>query len=147
MQALADSINARHNAGLATAVTQFTAEQPDASVLLFDFYAFSQGIRNNATQYNITDLSNPCYNGRVAGHSLLPLSAPSAICTNPNSHSYWDAIHPTAFIHQLWGEAMAVHLQPYLVGDMQPSAGLTSLNGTDAVQSSQLKMLNFGQQM
>ena len=145
MQVLGDAITARHNAGLASTVAQFAAEHPDVSVLLFDFFALSQGIRNNATQYNITDLSNPCYNGRVAGHSLLPLSAPSTVCSNPDSHAYWDAIHPTAVIHQLWGDAMAAHLQPYLIGDMQPSAALTSLNRTDAVQSSQLKM--FGQEM
>ena len=142
---LGDAATARHNAGLASAVTQFTAEHPDVSVLLFDFYAMSQGIRNSASQYNITDLSNPCYNGRVAGHSLLPLSAPSTVCSNPDSHAYWDAIHPTAVIHQLWGEAVAAHLQPYLNGDMQPIAALTSLNETDAVQSSQLRM--FGQEM
>lgn len=144
MQVLGDSITTKHNAGLASAVTQFTAEHPDVSVLLFDFYAFSQNIRHNATQYNITDLSNPCYNGRVAGHSLLPLSAPSALCSNPDSHAYWDAIHPTAVIHQLWGEAVAARLEPYLAGGMQPSAALISYNGTDAVQSSQLK--TFGQQ-
>ena len=142
---LGDAITARHNAGLASTVAQFAAKHPDVSVLLFDFFALSQGIRDNATQYNITDLSNPCYNGRVAGHSLLPLSAPSTVCSNPDSHAYWDAIHPTAVIHQLWGDAMAAHLQPYLIGDMQPSAALTSLNRTDAVQSSQLKM--YGQEM
>lgn len=145
LQALADALTVRHNAGLATAAMQFATEHPDASVLLFDFYAFSQGLRNNASQYNITDLNNPCYNGRVAGQSLLPLSAAPIVCNSPDSHAFWDAIHPTAVIHQLWGEALAARLQPYLVGDMLPTAALTDVNGTDAVQSSRLQL--FGQEM
>lgn len=145
MQVLGDSFTARHNAALVTAVTQFAAEHPDVSVLLFDIYTLEQGIRNNATQYNITDVQNPCYNGRVAGQSLLPVSASPAVCSNPDNHAFWDAIHPTAVIHKIWGQAIAAHLQPYLLGDAQPTAALTSLNGTAAVQSSQLRM--FGQEM
>ena len=142
MQALGDALTNRHNAALIPTIMQFRADHPDTSMLLFDFLALEQGIRNNASQYNITDLIHPCYNGRVAGQSLLPLSASPTVCSNPNNHAFWDAIHPTAVIHQLWGEALAAHLQPYLASHMQPNAVLTRLFGTDAVQSSQLK--SFG---
>lgn len=145
MQVVGDKLTAGHNTALMAAVAQFTAEHPEVSVLLFDFYTLEQGLRNNATQYNITNLDTPCYNGRVAGQSLLPVSASPSVCSNPNSHAFWDAIHPTAVIHQLWGEALAAHLQPYLFGDVQPSAALTALNGTNAVQSSHLRM--FGQEV
>lgn len=145
MQAIGDAFTAKHNAALADAVTQFAAGHLDTSVLLFDFFALEQGIRNNATQYNITDLTNPCYNGRVAGHSLLPLSASTTVCSNPGNHAFWDAIHPTAAVHELWGEAVAAHLQPYVTSEAQLSSALTRLNGSNAVQSSQLRA--FGQQM
>ena len=114
-------------------------------MLLFDFFALEQGIRNNATQYNITDLTNPCYNNQAAGDSLPPLSASPRVCSNAGNHAFWDALHPTAKVHELWGEAVAAHLQPYLTNEAQLGTALTRLNESNAVQSSQLRA--FGRQM
>ena len=127
------------------AMDQFTNTHSDASVLLFDFYTMEQNIRNNASQYGIVDLVNPCWNGRVAGQSLIPISSAPTACTNPDGHAFWDAIHPTAVVHRLWGDAIVTHLQPFVTGGAQPSANLTLVGSIDAVQTSRL--WTIGQQI
>lgn len=47
---------------------------------------------NAGSTFGITNVLDPCYNGVSA-------------CANPDSHLFWDAIHPTARAHALIGTA------------------------------------------
>lgn len=37
----------------------------------------------------------------------------SAVCSDPDNHAYWDSVHPTGRVHELWGQAVAGQLMPY----------------------------------
>ena len=141
MQVLGDRLTDAHNAGLNLTLINFAQEHPEASVMLFDFYTLEQGIRNNATMYNITDLENPCWNGRVAGKTLTPISTSPTVCSNPDKRAFWDAVHPTAFVHNLWGEALAKQLQPFISSGIgNNSVPLNFPFEADLLQPNQLRL-------
>lgn len=109
--ALAELLVEEHNRGLNTAMTHFTHQNPDASVILFDLHNLEQAIHENASSYNITNLSEPCYAWQDSQKLLILNGAIPSVCSNPSSYAFWDALHPTRVIHQLWGEALAKQLQ------------------------------------
>ncbi len=113
LQALAELLVEEHNRGLNTAMTQFTDQNPDASVILFDLHNLEQAIHQNASLYNITNLSEPCIAWQASEKPLTLNGASPNVCSNPSSYAFWDALHPTGVIHQLWGEALAKQLQQF----------------------------------
>lgn len=119
LQALAELLVAEHNRGLNTTMTHFTDQNSDASVILFDLHDLEQAIHQNATSYSITNLLEPCFAWQDSDQPLVLNSAIPSVCSNPSSYAFWDALHPTGVIHQLWGEALAQQLQQFssLYGD------------------------------
>ena len=115
LQALAELLVEEHNRGLNTAMTHFTDQNADASVILFDLHNLEQAIHQNASSYNITNLSEPCIAWQDSDRPLLLNGAIPNVCSNPNRYAFWDALHPTGVIHQLWGEALAKQLQQFSV--------------------------------
>lgn len=100
-----------HNEALAPFLADFAMEHLEASVITFDFATFQAGLAANATALGFTDTTTPCYSLGVAGTSAAALN-PAAACTNPDQHTFWDGVHPTGRVHQLWGEALAGQLRP-----------------------------------
>ena len=112
LQAIANELTDAHNDALAELLPEFLADHQEASVILFNFEAFLLNLAQNASQYGITDLTTPCYVGAVAGSSGATPNT-SAVCPDPNTHAYWDGVHPTGRVHDLWGQAVAGQLMPY----------------------------------
>ena len=112
LQAIANKLTDAHNGALAELLPEFLADHQEASVILFNFEAFLLNLMSNAAQYGITDVTTPCYAGAVASTAFIPANL-SAVCPDPNTHAYWDGVHPTGVVHQLWGQAIAAQLQPY----------------------------------
>jgi len=111
LQALAELLVEEHNRGLNTAMTLFTDQNSDASVILFDLHKLEQAIHQHASSYNITNLLEPCFVWQDSEKPLILNGAIPSVCSNPNRYAFWDALHPTGVIHQLWGEALAKQLQ------------------------------------
>lgn len=105
LQAAANAFTIAHNAQLAALLPEFAADHLDASIILFNFEAFSS---QAGTRFGITDLTTPCYNSSAWLSGSVP-----PVCANPGSHAYWDEVHPTARVHELWGQAVAAQLVPY----------------------------------
>lgn len=112
LQAIANELTTVHNNALAELLPAFAADHLDASVILFNFEAFLIQLAQNATALGITDITTPCYTGVVAGSAIAPANT-SAVCTDPNNHAYWDGVHPTGRVHELWGQAVAAQLMPF----------------------------------
>jgi phospholipase/lecithinase/hemolysin len=115
VQALAELLVEEHNRGLNAAMTHFTDQNPDASVILFELHNLEQAIHQNASSYNITNLLEPCYAWQDSEKPLILNGAIPNVCSNPSNYAFWDALHPTGVIHQLWGEALAKQLQQFSV--------------------------------
>lgn len=116
LQAAANQLTTVHNAYLAQLLPEFAADHLEASVILFNFEALFLQLSQNAAALGFTDLTTPCYTGAVAGSanaSAMTAGNLSAVCDNPNSHLFWDGVHPTARSHQLWGQAVAAQLMPF----------------------------------
>lgn len=112
LQAAANALTTAHNAYLAQLLPEFAAYHLDASIILFNFEAFLVQLQQNAASLGITELTTPCYTGAVSSSATTAGNA-SAVCDIPDEHAYWDGVHPTAKVHQLWGQAVAAQLMPY----------------------------------
>ncbi len=112
LQEIADELTTGHNEALAELIPMFAADHLEASVILFNFEAFQVNLAANASALGITDTTTPCYTGDVAGTATTAANT-SAVCADPNTHAYWDDVHPTGIVHQLWGQAIAEQLMPY----------------------------------
>lgn len=110
-----------HNEALPTFLAEFAMEHLEASVITFDFATFLTGLSANATALGFTDTTTPCYMGAVAGTSSSAAN-PAAVCSNPDAHTFWDGVHPTGHVHQLWGQALAGQIRPI----MTPAATSTA---------------------
>jgi len=111
LQAIANELTTGHNEALAELIPMFAADHLEASVILFNFESFLIDLAANASALGITDTTTPCYTGAVAGTAATAANT-SAVCSNPNNHAYWDSVHPTGIVHQLWGQAIAEQLMP-----------------------------------
>ena len=121
VQMVGNEITVAHNEALAPFLAEFATEHLEASIITFDFSAFLVGISQNATALGFTDTTTPCYTGAVAGTSTAA-SNPAAVCANPDEHTFWDGVHPTGHVHQLWGEALAAQIRPIVT----PASSSTS---------------------
>ena len=113
LQAAGNQLTTTHNAYLAQLLPDFAADHLEASVILFNFEALLLQLTQNAAALGFTDLTTSCYTGAVAGSATTPGNV-SAVCGNPDAHLFWDGVHPTARSHQLWGQAVAAQLMPFV---------------------------------
>ncbi len=71
------------------------------SLTQFDLYAYNAGVLANAAAYGLTDTVDRCYTTTPLSAATSPQCGPNA--ANINNFAYWDAIHPTAVVQNLWG--------------------------------------------
>jgi len=62
------------------------------TIYRLDSYSLFQNIVANPASFNITDTVNPCRTGSGASQ---------VTCADPNSHLFWDSVHPTTYVHSL----------------------------------------------
>ena len=93
---LGAGLSAAFNDGLAAAMAFFLP--PDASIKVFDLFDLLNEIAANPAAFGISDTVSPCLSFGVKA---------DAICGDPDAHLFWDAIHPTAAVHQHAGNIAA----------------------------------------
>lgn len=98
---LLSGLSGSFNAALSAQMTALKATRPDLQLTLFDTPSVLAGVRAGmqAAGQNVTDR---CWTGDYAGAGN---SAP--VCTNPDGHYLFDKVHPSAFVHEQVGLAMA----------------------------------------
>ncbi|KAJ3178443.1 hypothetical protein HDU87_003517 [Geranomyces variabilis] len=89
---------ADHNIALNATVTSFRQANPKATVLYFDVNPVFSSVETNPAFKNTTApcLENITKNGQVVGFR---------VCSEPDTYSEWDGVHPTAAVHRLVAQA------------------------------------------
>ena len=83
------------NNELATQLGSVHSAFPTADIHQFDTYSFVNNIIQDPAAFGFTDATNAC----------VSLLSPS--CDNPETHLFWDSVHPTTLAHSLIGAAFA----------------------------------------
>lgn len=96
LTALAGALNAE----LAAAISALFAD-----AVILDSFALMNEILADAGDLGITNLTEAC----------LTRNSDIAVCSDPESHLFWDHMHPTTAVHQLFAARMAELLQPAAV--------------------------------
>jgi phospholipase/lecithinase/hemolysin len=93
--AAATQLSALYNASLAQTLAQLQA-LPGIEFTTLDVFAFLHVVTANPAAFGIRDTQTPC---------LRFFVTVDPICAHPNSHLFWDAIHPTVTGHEAVEEA------------------------------------------
>lgn len=93
------------NAGIAGIVAAQEALGRD--IIAFDVFSLLESVVANPVAFGITNVTGRCFTGDDLG--FLP---GGAVCDNPDEYLFWDGIHPTAKVHAILGNAMAVAAVP-----------------------------------
>ena len=105
--AAATAYSIAYNSQLAAGLAGIIAGNPGDNIKLFDLFSFSNQLVANIGSLGITDTTNPCYTNTSVTSATAATSAacgPNAV--NIGQLQYWDAIHPTAKVHQAYGQAL-----------------------------------------
>lgn len=101
----ARSFSVAINAGIAGEVAKQEAQ--GRNVIAFDLFSLLNGLMANPGAVGITNTTGRCFAG-----DDINFFPGGAVCGNPDEHVFWDGIHPTAKVHAILGNAMAVAAVP-----------------------------------
>jgi phospholipase/lecithinase/hemolysin len=88
-------LSSAYNAGLIQVLQQLQA-LPGIRFTGLDVYQVLNAAAANPAEFGLSDVQTPCLSFFVVT---------DAICTDPKSHLFWDAIHPTTAGHEIVEEA------------------------------------------
>lgn len=78
------------NSALLTQLQGAAAANPTRNIILMDLARAEAYVRANASRFGFTNVTQSCLN-----------TTTGAACSTPDSHFYWDTVHPTAAGHRL----------------------------------------------
>lgn len=115
-------LSAAFNSTLAAQMGSFKAAHAGLNLTIFDTPAFTGGLRATMAA-NGANLTGKCWTGNYAGTGQ---TAP--VCSNPDQFYLFDNVHPTAYVHNAVGLAMAAAVpEPMTSGLMLVGLALTGL--------------------
>jgi phospholipase/lecithinase/hemolysin len=94
-------LSAAFNGALSTQLNNLKAAHGDLNLTVFDTPAFTSGLRASMAAGG-ANLTGKCWTGNYAGTNQT-----SPVCADPDQYYLWDNVHPTAFVHNAVGQAMA----------------------------------------
>lgn len=94
-------LSASFNSALSTQLNKLQAVSPGLNLTIFDTPTMLAGVRAGlaAAGGNVTDR---CWTGDYTG-----ANSSGPVCSNPDSYYLFDKVHPTAYVHDAVGHAMA----------------------------------------
>lgn len=111
-----------HNTALATAMGAL-GQQMHANIYLVDTAAIFSDVQANPSKYGVSNVSQAC------------LTA-AGICANPSGNLFWDGVHPTTGISQLFSQAVTATVDaPLVIGAQGKMADIASQQIFDGISS------------
>ncbi len=114
------NVTIQHNAQLDGAISQLKSRYPSITIVKMDVNASFNDVLTNPNKYNITNTVDACLNiSGLTRNALKDNISPDILnsvslmktyqigqslptpCSDPNTHLFWDPLHPTMAIHQL----------------------------------------------
>ena len=102
MQAAAASLTAEHNAQLPGRVNSFGKGHQNSINTVYDINAFFTHLLANAAEegFTVSPLTTPCY-GATSFYPGLSQGYSNSVCSDPDAHIFWDAVHLTSRANDL----------------------------------------------
>jgi outer membrane lipase/esterase len=111
-----------HNTALATAMGAL-GQQMHVNVYLVDTASLFSDIQAHPAKYGISNVSQAC------------LTA-AGVCANPGSYLFWDGVHPTTGISQLFSQAVTATVDaPLVIGAQGKMADIATQQIFDGISS------------
>jgi outer membrane lipase/esterase len=119
---LGQTVTFSHNTALATAMGAL-GQQMRVNVYLVDTASLFSDIQANPAKYGVTNVTQAC------------LTA-AGVCANPGSYLFWDGVHPTTGISQLFAQAVTATVDaPLVIGAQGKMADIASQQIFDGISS------------
>ena len=78
------------------------------SLHLFDTYSMYNDVLADPAKYNITNTTTSCLDvNDDSALNYLKFSKPRTLCKNPENFVFWDMLHPTTRVHQIFADAVS----------------------------------------
>lgn len=90
----AHNFSVAFNTELATQLGNVSSHSPGTHISQFDTYSFVNDVIQHPGNFGFTDVQHSCLDG-------------STPCVNPDSHLFWDSVHPTTKADAIIGSAFA----------------------------------------
>lgn len=103
LPAYASALTGNFNVRLDAMLDSFQGSAFNLDIMPFDTHALFNDIVAHPADYGITDTTNACLSG---GGSAIFVGG--TVCSTPSEMVYWDNKHPSATVHGLLGQRMAV---------------------------------------
>ena len=115
--ARATTVSVAFNNALATALNAIEAEHP-ITIIRLDTFTLLEDIMADPAAFGLTNVTETC----LVGDPF----AGGTPCPQPETHLFWDSIHPTTTAHALLAEFAFAALSPLLVahGDNSPEKSI-----------------------
>lgn len=111
-----------HNSALATAMGAF-GQQAHVNVYLVDTAGLFNDILSNPGKYGVSNTTQACLGA-------------TGVCANPNANLFWDGVHPTSGISQLFAQAVTATVEaPLVIGAQGQMADIATETIFDGVSS------------
>ncbi len=118
LSAQVSAISATYNTYLAGSLAPLAGTLPGATIDYFDINGLFSTVLGNPGAFGITDTTTPCV---VAG----------TVCSDPNTHLFYDSVHPTQPVHTLIADTFRATYAP--VAPVPLPAGMGLLLGAVAL--------------
>jgi outer membrane lipase/esterase len=119
---LGSLVSFTHNNALATAMGAL-GQQMHVNIYLVDTAGIFSDIQAHPSKYGVTNVTQAC------------LTA-AGVCANPSSYLFWDSVHPTTGIQQIFSQAVTATVEaPLIIGAQGKMADISTTQIFDGVSS------------